>query len=238
MYLEPFCVSRSLLFTFQSRYRISPSLFIYLESFLYLTLSPFYLFRAVFVFHALSFLSIYSGSRSREMLLLQRRFAELETKWWSLAWTRQVVSDLWIPPPAKRTRVHPQHCCQVPQHQQTEASRSRTGRPSPSTSVSRERFLLRALIKMCDGFQIGSTRIFYCFQWTKLFWSRSQNLLEIEAGAWNLSSDSTALIWTRWSPNHWTVTRYRLVQPGNKSVSRLFSGWTKTVIFLQLFEKV
>jgi len=80
MYLEPFCVSRSLLFTFQSRYRISPSLFIYLESFLYLTLSPFYLFRAVFVFHALSFLSIYSGSRSREMLLLQRRFAELETK--------------------------------------------------------------------------------------------------------------------------------------------------------------
>ena len=35
--------------------------------------------------------------------------------------------------------------------------------------------------------------MFFCFYWTTLFWSWSVKLLEVGAGAWNLSSGSTAL---------------------------------------------
>jgi len=43
------------------------------------------------------------------MFLLQRRFTELAADWQSLGWTRQVVSDLWVPPPTNGSRVYPQH---------------------------------------------------------------------------------------------------------------------------------
>ena len=69
------------------------------------------------------------------MLLLQRRFAELEAGRWAVAWTCQVVSDLWVPPAAERSWIHPQYCGTISEHQQTKTDCSGTGRSSPSTSV-------------------------------------------------------------------------------------------------------
>ena len=77
------------------------------------------------------------SSWSREMLLLQRRFAELETKRWSLGRAREVVSDLWVPPPAKRSGVRSLCRCAFPEHQSSTATTTSSAkRTSTCTAVS------------------------------------------------------------------------------------------------------